>query len=139
MFPATERPARVIAKDLVHAVGELEPSILHGYPPVFEGQPGRYLATLARFAELDVATIVPGHGPLADEQALQLHSAYLLELLASVRQAVDNGLSEEEALVAVTLAEDYLPPQESALAAMRPVLQGFHALAVQQTYRQLTR
>jgi cyclase len=107
-------------------------------PPVFEGQPARYIETLARFArELDVETIVPGHGPLVDESVLQRHSTYLLELLASVRQAVQDGLSEEETLATLTLGEGYQPAQESELASFRPVLQGFHALAVRQTYRQL--
>ena len=109
-------------------------------PPVFEGQPERYIETLARFArELDVSTIVPGHGPLEDESVLQRHFAYLLDLLASVRWAVSEGLSEEETLAAATLAEGYLPARESAMAPIRPVLRGFHVLAVRQTYRQLTR
>jgi len=109
-------------------------------PPVFEGQPERYIETLARFAsELDVETIVPGHGAIVDESALQFHSAYLLDLLGFVRGAVNDGLSEEEALAAGTLAEGFQPPQDSPLAAMRPMLQGFHALAVRQTYRQIAR
>ncbi len=60
-------------------------------------------------------------------------------LLASVRWAVSEGLSEEETLAAATLAEGYLPARESAMAPIRPVLRGFHVLAVRQTYRQLTR
>jgi cyclase len=63
-------------------------------PMLLEGGPAPYLDTLARFkSTLDVRTIVPGHGPLADARALDAWMAYLRELLEAVTRARRLGLS----------------------------------------------
>jgi cyclase len=47
-------------------------------PMLLEGGPAPYIDTLARFkSTLDVRTVVPGHGPLADARALDTWMAYL--------------------------------------------------------------
>lgn len=82
--------------------------VAHPVPYAFSGFPGEWIATLERLAELDVQTIVPGHG-----EVLQ-GSGYLRRvaaLLRSVRDRVSALLGErgsaltlEEAQQAVDLA-----------------------------------
>jgi glyoxylase-like metal-dependent hydrolase (beta-lactamase superfamily II) len=59
---------------------------------LLEGGPAAYLDTLARFkSTLDVKTIVPGHGPLADARSLDAWMAYLRELLEAVTAPAGSG------------------------------------------------
>ncbi len=107
-------------------------------PPVFEGHAEEYLQTIARFAaSLDVQTIVPGHGGLKNGTALSKDMNYLTELLTTVRAAVAAGQGLKETLAQTPISEDYLPPADSPLAQLRPVIQGFHRLAVQLTHQEL--
>jgi cyclase len=108
-------------------------------PPVFEGGADEYQRTLSRFAgELDVATLVPGHGGLTDGAQIGRTIAYLNELLQTARTAVAEGLSLEETLDWAPVPERYLPPTGSPQAAFRPVIDGFHRLGLQLTYQELS-
>ena len=105
-------------------------------PPIFEGGARNYLTTVARFAEtLDVTTIIPGHGAPTNGAIFARYLGYLGELVGAVRNAVRAGWTVEDTLARLSLAEKYLPPENSPAAALRPFIAGLHRLNVQQTYR----
>jgi cyclase len=107
-------------------------------PPIFEGGPGAYLETIARFRRtLPVETIVPGHGAPTTGATLGRYLTYLSGLMATVRAAAGAGLSEDQAVAGLALDDAYLPPADSPFAALAPFLSGIHALNVQLAYREL--
>lgn len=108
-------------------------------PWAIEGGAQDYLQTVTRLAAtLDIETIVPGHIMMASGDDLHTYIRYLSEHIAAVRQAVADGRSLEETLASLPLAEAYLPPADSPLAAARPVMQGFHLWNVKKTYLELS-
>jgi len=111
--------------------------VVVGVPPLFEGGAEAYVQTIARFSgALDVQTIIPGHGMPETGAVLGRYMSYLNDLMNDVRSSIEQGRSLDETLELVTLAERYLPPTESPLAAARPLIRGFHRLGVQRTYRE---
>ena len=104
-------------------------------PWAIDGDMPAYLETIGRFAaRLDVATIVPGHTLPASRAILGKYQRYIRELLAAVRDAVGSGRSLDQTLAAFGLDESYLPPADSPLAAVRPLMQGIHRWNVKMTY-----
>jgi len=107
-------------------------------PPIFEGGPGAYLETIARFRRtLPVATIIPGHGAPTTGAILGRYLTYLSGLMETVRAAAGAGLSEDQSVADLVLDDAYLPPADSPFAALAPFLSGLHALNVQLAYREL--
>ncbi len=105
-------------------------------PPIFEGGARNYLTTIARFAEtLDVRTIIPGHGAPTTGAILARYLGYLGELVVAVRSAAQAGWTVEDTLARLSLAEKYLPPENSPGGGLRPFIAGLHRLNVQQTFR----
>ena len=66
-----------------------------------------------------------------------LQATALSNLIASVRRAVDAGETIEQALASLPLEETYLPPPDSPLAGVRPIMQGFHRWNIKKTYLEL--
>jgi len=61
-------------------------------PGFSDGGVGEYLVTLSRFAQqLDVETIVPGHGALCTQDALSRYLHYLTDLIEETRRAIRAG------------------------------------------------
>jgi EmrB/QacA subfamily drug resistance transporter len=86
-----------------------------------------YLDTLARFKNtLDVATIVPGHGPLAGPQALDRLMAYLRWLLGEVRQAMDLHLTALATIETVHLPREFRIPRWHPAHRIAPLVEDFH-------------
>ncbi len=107
-------------------------------PPLFEGGAPEYLKTVTRFAStLAVERIIPGHGAPTTGKTLGRYLRYLSDLIASVRGTIAIEATLEQALASIPLDEQYLPPSDSPMAALRPFLQGLHRLNVQRTYRDL--
>ncbi len=70
----------------------------------------------------------------SDGAILGKYQRYIGELLAAVRGAVGSGRSLDQTLAALTLDESYLPPADSPLAQLRPLMQGIHRWNVKMTY-----
>ncbi len=51
--------------------------------------------------------------------------------------AIRSGKTLEQTLESLPLDEAYLPPVDSPLARVRPVMQGFHLWNVKKTYLEL--
>ena len=107
-------------------------------PPIFEGEVGSYLETVARFRRtLDVAAIVPGHGGLTDGAILSRYLAYLANLIDATRRAVDAGQSLEQTLAALPIERFHPLPAEIRQSDAGHFLAGLHRLNVQQAYLDL--
>ena len=107
-------------------------------PWAIEGQTQAYLETIARMAaRLDVETIVGGHILLTSGETLGAYLDYLSAHIESVRRAIGAGKTLEQTLASLPLDEAYLPPQESPLAAVRPIMRGVHLWNVKRTYQEL--
>ncbi|MFI7221383.1 MBL fold metallo-hydrolase [Micromonospora maritima] len=118
---------------------------------LLQGGPRPYLRTLRamRQALPELATIVPGHGPMGDAgAAIDALSVYLERLDQEVAAAVQKGRSLEETMRACTdpwaqsldpalvtaLSAYHLPPG-AAEVGMRTLCQNLHRLNVLATYR----
>lgn len=109
-------------------------------PMLLEGGPAAYIDTLARFkSTLDVKTVVPGHGPLADARALDAWMAYLRELLEAVTGAPRLGLSALATVESVTLPRGHGFPRWHPAARINWLVHDLHLLNVLATYRDLER
>jgi glyoxylase-like metal-dependent hydrolase (beta-lactamase superfamily II) len=74
-----------------------DPLFVGGHPVIWEGPIGNWLKACDYILGLDVETIVPGHGPIADKAAVREFKAYLEYIAAETRRHFDNGLPSEEA------------------------------------------
>ena len=54
-----------------------------------------------------------------------------------MKDAIRSGRSLEQTLASLPLQEAYLPPKDSPLAAVRPLMKGFHLWNVKKTYQDL--
>jgi cyclase len=107
---------------------------------LLEGGPAPYIDTLARFkSTLEVETVVPGHGPLADGRALDAWMAYLRELLEAVTRARRLGLSALATVETVPLPRGHGFSRWHPAARINWLVKDLHRLNVLATYRDLDR
>ena len=64
-----------------------------------------FFRSLSRLLELDFETVVFGHGPPGDRASVQRQIRYYDDLRAAVSQAVNDGLTEDQAAEQVKLPE----------------------------------
>ena len=69
-----------LPKEKIVVAGDL---VVHPVPYIYDGYPTEWIETLQRLAQLDAATIVPGHGPIMHDKA------YLFLIRDLLQSAVD--------------------------------------------------
>jgi glyoxylase-like metal-dependent hydrolase (beta-lactamase superfamily II) len=69
-----------------------------------------WVRTLDSVRRLDVDLLVPGHGPICSKDYLDEQEAAVREWYERVRDAVDRGLSSEEAVEEMSSMADRYPP-----------------------------
>jgi cyclase len=107
-------------------------------PWAIEGKTRAYLETVARVAaSLDIETIVGGHVLLTPGETLGAYLDYLSAHIKSVQRALGAGKTLEQTLASLPLGEAYLPPKDSPLAGVRPIMQGIHLWNLKRTYQEL--
>jgi cyclase len=67
------------------------------HPIAWEGPVSNWIRACDRILELDVETVVPGHGPLTDKAGVRKVRDYWVALLSETRDRFEAGLSAEEA------------------------------------------
>lgn len=77
----------------------------NAHPIVWEGPVRNWIAACERLLELDIETIVPGHGPLTDKTGLRETLHYLQVLTREARGRYEAGLSVDDAAVEIQLDE----------------------------------
>jgi cyclase len=67
----------------------------------------QWLAALERIRALDVAVVVPGHGPVTTKAYLDVQRAFLLEWVTAVATGVAKGWTKEECVARISFADRY--------------------------------
>lgn len=88
----------------------------------------QWLKALDRIGELDVDTVVPGHGPVTDKSYLAVQRAMLLEWEAAVAAAVARGWTREETVEKVHFRDRY--PVDVGQAYMMDHIQTLNAASL---------
>jgi len=83
-----------------------------------EACPEDWLKSLKRIGELDVDTIIPGHGEICDKSYLNEQAAFIEEWMETVQQAIHQGLSKKEAQAKISFLDRY--PMDVGLAERGP-------------------
>lgn len=83
--------------------------------------PYEWLESLKRLGELEVDVMVPGHGDVCDRSYIAEMSAFIQAWIDAVSEAIDKGMSLEEAQEKVSLLNRY--PMQAGSEAMGPGLQ----------------
>ncbi len=76
-------------------------------PVMWAGPVENWIAALDRILEMDVETIVPGHGPITNKAGVQQVKAYWEYTSTQLRQCFDAGMSAQAAAHKTVLAAEY--------------------------------
>jgi glyoxylase-like metal-dependent hydrolase (beta-lactamase superfamily II) len=74
-----------------------------GHPIAWAGPLSNWVAACDRILGLDIDLIVPGHGPLADKQAVRELRSYLVYVEEEARRRFDAGMTPLEAALDIAL------------------------------------
>ena len=74
-----------------------------------EANPDLWLLALESLRKLPEETFVPGHGPLCGKDYLNEQSAFIVEWKAYVKNAIDRGMTKDEAIERLTDMTDRYP------------------------------
>ena len=103
-------PAHTRGDTVVHS---LEDKVLYtgdllfneSHPIIWSGPVANWIAACDFILDLDVETIVPGHGPITDKTAVKNFKHYLAYIRDEARARYDAGLQWEEAANEISLDE----------------------------------
>jgi cyclase len=68
-----------------------------GHPIIWAGPTSNWLRACDRILEMDVDTIVPGHGPITDKKGVSEVKGYLEYIYQEARKRYEIGMSDQEA------------------------------------------
>jgi len=83
--------------------------------------PYEWLESLKRIGELEADVLVPGHGEICDRSYIPEMSAFIQAWIDAVAEAIEKGMSLEEAQEKVSLLDRY--PMESGSEPMAEMVQ----------------
>lgn len=87
-----------------------------GTPIAWAGPIDRWVAALDRILDLDVTTIVPGHGPVSGKAEVSVMREYLVTVAAQARRRYEEGLDVDAAIASIELGEFADLPEHGRLA-----------------------
>ena len=101
-------PAHTSGDTLVYVPGDRvvfsgDILFIEGHPVMWAGPVGNWIRACERILELDVETIVPGHGPITDKQGVARLKGYWEYLFDEVRQRHAAGLTPLEAALDIPM------------------------------------
>jgi glyoxylase-like metal-dependent hydrolase (beta-lactamase superfamily II) len=109
-------------------------NVFHRVQPfLHECDPFLWLQSLKTIEEIDVDIIVPGHGEICDKSYIPELSSFIQEWVDTVRRAIAQGLSKEEAMEKISFLDRY--PMGIGQDAMGPDVQRWN---VERLYNLLT-
>ncbi|MFC1952306.1 MBL fold metallo-hydrolase [Chloroflexota bacterium] len=86
-----------------------------------EALPFEWLDSLKRMQSLQADTFVPGHGDICDPSYIPEMSAFIQDWIDTITEAIDRGMSLEEAQTSISLLDRY--PMSSGNESMGPDVQ----------------
>lgn len=87
-----------------------------GTPVVWAGPIDRWIRALDLILDMDVTVIVPGHGRLADKDAVRASRDYLTFVAGEARKCFEDGLDVDDAIRTIDLGEWASVPESGRLA-----------------------
>ncbi|WP_181782329.1 MBL fold metallo-hydrolase [Pseudonocardia pini] len=87
-----------------------------GTPIAWAGPLDRWIAALDRILDMDVATIVPGHGPVSGKDEVHAMREYLVFVESEARKRYEDGLGVDEAIASIDLGAYRDLPEHGRLA-----------------------
>lgn len=117
--------AALLAKERVLFMGDL--FFNRVCPAAFAGSLEGWIAAVDHMLQLDVDTIVPGHGPLSDKAGLATMREYLRLILHHAREAYDAGVDAEEAARSMPIGayREWADTDERLLEDVKKAYAGF--------------
>ncbi len=88
-----------------------------GHPIVWAGPVGNWVRACERILDLDVETVVPGHGPISDKSAVARMRDYFAYLSREARVRFDAGLPPAEAARDISFADYHTWGEAERIAA----------------------
>ena len=76
-----------------------------GHPVLWAGPVANWVKACQRILDMDVETVVPGHGPITDKGGVRALKGYLEYVAAEARKRYDAGMSAMEAAQDIALRE----------------------------------
>jgi glyoxylase-like metal-dependent hydrolase (beta-lactamase superfamily II) len=103
-------PAHTGGDILVHVPGDRtvftgDILFIGGHPVMWAGPSANWIAACDLILEMDVETIVPGHGPVTDKHGVRAVRDYLVYVRDQARQRYDCGMKPFEAAQDISLAD----------------------------------
>lgn len=95
-------PAHTRGDTMVHIPGDRvvftgDILFIGGHPIIWAGPTSNWLRACDRILEMDVETIVPGHGPITDKKGVQAVKGYFEYIYAEARKRYEAGMPVLEA------------------------------------------
>ncbi len=78
-------------------------------PWLHEANPDLWLVALESLRKLDEDVFVPGHGAVCGKDFLDEHGSFILEWKDYVKEAIDQGMTKDEAVARLTKMTDRYP------------------------------
>ncbi len=78
---------------------------INGHPIIWAGPIGNWIKACQLMLDLDVETVVPGHGPITDKKGVAAMKGYFEYIEAQARKRYDAGMSVSEAANDISLAD----------------------------------
>lgn len=78
---------------------------IEGHPLMWEGPVGNWIAACNRMLELDIETVVPGHGPITDKRGVRAVRDYLQYIHDEALLRYKAGMAMEQAARDISLAD----------------------------------
>ena len=78
---------------------------IEGHPIMWEGPVGNWIEACERIMEMDVETVVPGHGPITDKKGVKAVQDYLTYVRDEARMRYDAGMDAFEAALDIDMSD----------------------------------
>lgn len=103
-------PAHTESDSIVHVPGARtvftgDLVFVKGTPIAWAGPLSNWMSACERICELDVETIVPGHGPITDKDGVRAVGRYFAYIEAEAKKRFDDGMDAVEAAFDIELGE----------------------------------
>lgn len=93
-----------------------------------EADPDEWLKSLKYLESLDVAFIVPGHGPVCTKKYISVQSAFIREWVTAVALGISKGWSKEECIQRISFLDRF--PVDIGQEFMGPKVQEMNVTAL---------
>jgi cyclase len=92
-----------VPEDRVIFTGDM--LFINGHPIIWAGPVGNWIKACQLMLDLDVETVVPGHGPVTDKHGVAAVKSYFEYIAGETRRRYDAGMSAADAARDISLAD----------------------------------